>query len=293
MPRSLYLWCPAYSLVDHQQVERALAGATVFAEGTGLVLAPSPALAVHRNPGDWPPAEDRLADLRRGLGHQVLLAARGGYGCLDLLPAMVPSPSLPFLIGYSDLTVLHAAWAVTGAGETLYGFMPGVDHGPRALDSAVRMFNGEGNTLGQAGCPEAAVVRAGTAEGPLFAACLRVLTGLVGTPWMPCLAGRVLALEDIDERPYRIDRDLHQLFLAGALDGVVALVTNAFPCTLPPGYLGPGMAAVVARWAERLAIPALVGVPFGHHADPLTLPNGRRTRLEADDHGWRLVIAPR
>jgi muramoyltetrapeptide carboxypeptidase len=141
--------------------------------------------------------------------------------------------------------------------------------------------------------PEVRVVRHGAAQGPLFAGCLRVLAGLVGTPWMPDLRGRVLALEDIDERPYRIDRDLQQLHLAGCLAGVVGLVTNAFPATLPAGYRGPSSGDIVRAWAERLGVPALVDLPFGHHADPLTLACGRATTLRAGHGTWSLEQAVR
>lgn len=244
--------------------------------------------------GAWMPAAQRQTAFRQALTHDLLLAARGGYGCLDLLDEVARHAGpLPGLIGYSDLTVLHAAWAVRHGPETLYGFMPGVPHGGRALTSAIALALGKARRWDPTLLPEVRSVRPGLAHGPLFAGCLRVLTGLVGTPWMPDLRGRILAIEDIDERPYRIDRDLRQLELAGCLTGVVGLVTNAFPATLPEGYQGPSSADIITSWADRLGIPAIIDLPFGHHQDPLTLACGRPTTLRVDADGWSLDLAAR
>ncbi|MBA3845195.1 MAG: LD-carboxypeptidase [Planctomycetes bacterium] len=224
--------------------------------------------------------------------HPVLLAARGGYGCLELIASMaaiVDRPG-PLLIGFSDLTVLHAWWRRRGRGESIYGFMPGAPHGERALASAAACAQGEGFAhRGDA----TQVVAGGEAQGEMFAACLRVLAGLVGTPAMPDLAGSILALEDIDERPYSVDRDLMQLHLSGALTRVRGLVFGRFPCALPDDYAGPTQREVAASWARRLGVPAIVDLPFGHDPDPLALPCGRPTTLRCTPDGWRLDIASR
>ena len=275
-----YLTAPAYPL-DDAALARARAAVMPWAESLGLTVVESPLLARTAGPGAWLPAVDRRADLQVALAHDVILAGRGGYGCLDLLEDWQPPTRWPLLIGYSDLTVLHAVWG----GPSLYGFMPGVAHGPVAPASAATLMRGEGQVIpGRA-------LRTGTAQGPLFAGCLRVLTGLVGTPWMPDLGGHLLAIEDIDERPYRLDRDLWQLFHAGALLGVTGLIGGTFPATLPAGYAGPSADAVLAAWAERLGVPALGGVPFGHEADPVTLAIRRPSHLVVDD-APRLIQDP-
>ena len=293
MPPSVVLWCPAYPLPQARQ-EQALTAARSLVSALGGKLTISPDFTAWLGDGAWAPAASRQAAFRQALSADVLLAGRGGYGCLDLLDEVAAhSGPLPGLIGYSDLTVLHAAWAVRGGPETLYGFMPGVPHGPRALTSTISLYQGAGQRWDGGVLPEVRVVRPGVAQGHLFAGCLRVLAGLVGTRWMPNLRGHLLAIEDIDERPYRIDRDLQQLYLAGCLDGVVGLVTNAFPAVTPNGYQGPSSIEIIRGWAERLGIPALTDLPFGHHADPLTLPCGRMATLSADTTGWVLDIAAR
>jgi muramoyltetrapeptide carboxypeptidase len=294
--RSAYLCCPAYPLVDAAHHQRAVAMASRFAVRAGLTLVTSPLLARHPGAGAWLDRAERCADLEAALAHDVLIAARGGYGCLDLLdvlPAGRP-PGDATVIGYSDLTVLHAAWRARGWGETVYGFMPGVPGGDRALESAAAALAGDGLVLDPASDPAVEAVGPGNAAGWLFGACLRVLAGLVGTPAMPSLSGCILALEDVDERPYRVDRDLQQLWRAGLLSGVTGLVGGVFPAGLPDGYRGPGVADVLRAWSGRLGIPAIVGLPFGHHADPVALPCGRNARLECAAGGtWRLAIAGR
>lgn len=280
-----YLWCPAYPLADATALVGAHAAAARFTDALGIVLESSPLLTRHPGPGAWLPAVERIADLRNSAGHDWLLAARGGYGCVDLLDGL--AAPLPRIIGYSDLTVLHAAQAVLGGAGGLYGFMPGVRHGERAMASAVALARGDGWAVES--LPGCRVLRAGTAEGPLFAACLRVLAGLAGTRWMPDLTGRILALEDIDERPYRVDRDLGQLHASGALRGVAGLAFGAFPVELAAGYAGPSTAEICAKWSEKLHIPAVFGLPIGHDADPVTLAQERTTRLTVHSDGWRLA----
>lgn len=290
---TVFLWCPAYAL-PAERLSATLTAATAFSRNIGRQLVPAADLSVVIGTGAWRTAADRQATFRQALTHDIVLAARGGYGCLDLLAVLDDfAGPLPLLIGYSDLTVLHAAWSVRGEDESIYGFMPGVPHAVRALTSAENLWRGEGFVLGPQTCPEVVSGRRGQAHGRLFAACLRVLAGLIGTPWMPSLRGAILAIEDIDECPYRIDRDLQQLFLAGCFDGVVGLITNAFPASLPNDYQGPSATQIITAWANRLQIPAIIALPFGHHADPLALPCGRPTTLTVETTDWQLVVQPR
>jgi muramoyltetrapeptide carboxypeptidase len=292
---AVYVWAPAYGLADANQLKRAMAASERFGEAVALAVEASPSLATFSPRGGWSEAVGRRSELDHAFSHRVLLAARGGYGCVELATAALAHRERPgTLIGYSDLTVLHAIWRRKGWGETLYGFMPAITDGARALASTVALFRGQPLELSPASDSAVQVLTPGRGEGVLFAACLRVLASMVGTPAMPSLAGTVLALEDIDERPYQIARDLEQLAASGALDDVRALVFGAFPCaTTPAGYAGPSAAAVCARMASQLRVPAVFGLPFGHHGDPVTLPCSRPCVLAAEDGSWRLSVAPR
>jgi len=288
---SAYLWCPAYPLEHDAQLQAARRGAQALAQACSLDVVESPFLTRFGPIGAWGTIAERCADLQRGCGHDILLAARGGYGCIDLLDVLNGSKRLPRLIGYSDLTILHSVWQQRGL-TSLYGFMPAISGGPIALATTIALFKRESLQLDASAYPQVQVLREGAASGPCFAACVRVLTGLVGTPAMPRLSGTILALEDIDERPYRLDRDLSQLWLAGALQGVRALIFGSMPASLPAGYQGPSAVSVATRWADRLQVPAIFGVPFGHEADPVTLPCGHATTLSCSAGQWRLQFAP-
>ena len=281
----LYLWCPAYPIPDALGLVSARQAAQRFADDLGQPLIASPLLDRHPGPGAWLPREERVADLRTGRPYAWLLAARGGYGCIDLLTGL--DRPLPPLIGYSDLTALHAAQWVLGGPSGLYGYMPGVRHGERTYASALALARGCGWAIES--LPESTPLCHGAVEAPLFAGCLAVLAGLAGTPWQPDLRGCLVALEDIDERPYRVDRNLHQLAASGMLDGIAGVVFGRFPVELPPNYAGPDLRTICQQWANRLRVPTVFGVPFGHDPDPLTLAQGRVSRLTVHAAGWHLA----
>ena len=288
-----FLSCPAYGPVDEDASITMISQAQATAERHGWHLEVAESCRIIRPAGDWQLDEQlRQRELTAALDHDLWWLGRGGYGCVALLPALLRESAATScrLIGFSDATVLHCAWAATGRGESLYAPMPGIAHGPRARHCLDGALQGSVLRYNQDSDPTAQVIRPGTAAGPVFAACLSVFAGMVGIPAMPDVSGHILALEDIDERPYRVDRALWQLHLAGHLRRVSALVWGLMPHQSPPGYDGPEMAEVMIDWARRLEIPTLCGLPFGHHPDPLTLINNRPSQLVAATDGtWHLA----
>ena len=116
-----------------------------------------------------------------------------------------------------------------------------------------------------------------------------VLANLCGTPAFPDLRGNILAIEDIDERPYAIDFALHQMHLSGKLDGIVGLLCGSFHHQVAADYGGPTVDEILAGWAERLGVPAVCRLPFGHMEDPLVIATSAPVDLEAHTDGrWRL-----
>jgi len=286
-----YLCCPAYPLANAQQTTAAVQHAEHLCSELGWRLELSPLLDRYPGPGAWLSASERGADLAQALKHEALIAARGGYGCLELAEVLSAHRGRwPIVIGYSDLTVVHAAAWKAQAPAGVYGFMPAVTTGPRALATTLSLLSGVTAVIGLADGGTA--MRPGSASGRLFPACLRVLTGLVGTPLMPDLHGAILALEDIDERPYRTDRDVQQLWLSGALDGICGLIFGRFRCELPTDYVGPRLIDLAATWAARLQVPCVAGVPFGHETDPVSLGVGCLACLEVGITDWSLTMMP-
>jgi len=215
----------------------------------------------------------------------ALIAVRGGYGSVQLLPLLDETliRSTPKLfIGYSDNTSL-LSWLTCRCGVTAL-------HGPMIegriakgregfdVDSMLAfMQDGEGRTLSPDGL---AVIRGGEAVGPLFGGTITQLAASLGTPYaFDPPAGCVLFLEDVNERPYRLDRMLTQLQFAGILSRARAMVfgemrgcdeANGQTCALD----------VVRAFAQQCEGPVITGFPSGHTTGPCwTLPLGVRVRV--------------
>ena len=229
----------------------------------------------------------RVSDLNRALGDDSIDAVwclRGGYGAMRILDAVDfesvvrrPKP----LIGYSDITALHCAFAarsevVTYHGPTARAMLSGFSR----ESLACALVHG-GDSCGVA--PDARVIREGTAQGVLAGGNLAVLSALSGTPYAPRLANTILVLEDIDEAVYRVDRMMRQLLMAGLLDGVRAIVFGA--CTNCPEASDDGarrLDDVIIEISDALGVPAIAGVPVGHIDDQWTLPLGAAASLDTE-----------
>lgn len=228
----------------------------------------------------------RAADLLRALDDDTIdgiWCLRGGYGSARLLPqldAALRRARPKALIGYSDVTALHAAWQQAGVvsfhGPTARS--PLTPFSRAALLEAVQV--GASATLESA---TATVVRGGRVTGRLAGGNLALVASLCGTPWAPDFRGAIVVLEDIGEATYRLDRMLTQLRLARAFDACVGLAFGHFtdcPDTTVDGTRS--LAAIVWELAEQLRVPTLLEVPVGHIADQWTLPFGASATLDAD-----------
>jgi muramoyltetrapeptide carboxypeptidase len=117
-------------------------------------------------------------------------------------------------------------------------------------------------------------------EGPLVGGNLALLAAMCGTSEAVSARGCVLFLEDVGEAAYRVDRMLLQLERSGALDGVLGLAFGRFSET--PDEEKHPVIEVLRELAERLQVPAVTELPFGHVEHNCTLPVGARARLDAD-----------
>ena len=227
---------------------------------------------------------------------RAIVAVRGGYGSVHVLPYLdrdLFRQTPKIFVGYSDLTSV-LTYLTTGC-EIVSFHGPMLDrrlsHGTEAYDrdTFLRALT-EAGPLGELSAPGLEIFRKGEAAGPLFGGTLAQLVASLGTPYaFRPPAGHVLFLEDVSERPYRLDRMLTQLRLAGILDAASAIVFGEFPdCDEPQGELRGR--SVLADLTRDFAGPVVYGFPSGHTAGPLmTLPLGVRTRLVADG-APRLII---
>ncbi len=234
-------------------------------------------------------ADARLAQLHRLFADpevRAVVCARGGAGTLHLLPrldrALVQAqPKL--VLGYSDITALHLVLGRLGI-TALHGPMVvwELAEGEQAYDRASLWhgLTGEGEPW-QSG-PELVALQQGQAEGVLRGGCLSLLAACVGTPWALRTAGEptILFFEDVDERPYRIDRMLRQLRLSGALEGVEGVVLGAMRGCAPGPGAGYSLEEVVLEALSGFDGPVAFGLSSGHVSTPnVTLPLGVPARL--------------
>lgn len=228
----------------------------------------------------------RLADLHEALADpqvDAVIGLRGGYGCMRLLDRIDRATLRRFpkpLIGYSDLTALHALRQQLGMAGW-HAPMPASDwhKGEAAWDDAreladrLRAGLRVGDALGPA-LPGHALDRGhAPVRGVLSGGNLAVLAALLGTPFMPDLRGAILFLEDVGEDPYKIDRLLCQLRLSGALDELAGVVLGSFSDADAPDE-------VLADYFGELGVPVLAGWPSGHTTPNLPLPIGLAVTLD-------------
>ena len=232
-----------------------------------------------------------------------ILCVRGGYGATRLLEdwhwdigkhenlpvaeKLLPVAQSKWLIGFSDITALLWSLAKVGIGGL---------HAPLLTTLALepdwsidRLFNCvesrplaplEGEGWGN-----------GTSRGLIIPANLTVATHLLATPFQPSLQGVILALEDVAEVPYRIDRMLTQWRMMGALEGVKGIALGRFSSCAPPKDIPSLSVEEVLRDRLRdLGIPIVSELPFGHDGPNATLPVGQMVELDGNQGLLRFVV---
>ncbi len=227
---------------------------------------------------------ERAADLTAMLEDpevRAIIAARGGYGAGRLLPLIEPAAvraARKIFVGHSDVTFLLNAFVQDAGVVTFHGPMvTGLPQRPIARDLLLGLLAGNraGWTLT---APE--VVRPGVAEGVLAGGCLAIVTAMLGTPYAIDMRGRLLFLEDVNERPFRIDRMLTQLRQAGAFDEVAGVIFGEMVDCCGPGEDAVTVREVVAETFAGAPFPVAFGLPSGHGVGTLTVPLGVRARLD-------------
>lgn len=226
---------------------------------------------------------------------QLIIALRGGYGMSRLLPFIdfsVLAASGKLLVGHSDFTALQMgllaqAGATSFAGPmicidfsrdepsefTLSQFMQCLSSPTHRLD-----FSSKGNPVVDA-------------SGVLWGGNLTMLTHLIGTPYMPRVEEGILFIEDVNEHPYRIERMLLQMHYAGLLRQKAILFGDFSSYSLNDYDNGYDFDAMLSYLRERLGVPILTGLPFGHTRDKATLVVGAQGRVQSDGETCTLTMS--
>ena len=236
----------------------------------------------------------RAADVNELFGNRkvkAIIAARGGYGSQRILPYLeyrLIRKHPKIFVGYSDLTALQLALLTrTGlltfsgpmvASELSSGFRGNSeDWFWRCLTSAKRLPS---IRTGKAGKPGRG--NRTTGEGRLIGGNLSMIAASVGTPYFPDISPSLLLLEEIDERPYRVDRMLRQIRLAGILSKVKGIVLGGFTgCKPDPGKPSLTLQQIFDETFGESGCPVVRGLRYGHVKNFLTMPVGIRVRADA------------
>jgi muramoyltetrapeptide carboxypeptidase len=247
------------------------------------------------------PDVQRLDDLVRAfLDPEVraIFCTRGGYGSgrlLASLPYRLIAKNPKIFVGFSDLTALN--WALYARARLVTFTGPLVcEMGEGLPEFTVRSLF---HQIGPSPPPEPlwkenwTPIRSGRASGPLFPGCLSIMVTLLGTRFLPNLSGAILLLEDIDEKPYQVDRMLVHLRNAGVFDKISGLVLGRLVECWPKVNRGQHLelAEVLLSLTADNPIPIYSGVPYGHHPERLTLPVGVRAEI-SPKRGLRLLEDP-
>jgi muramoyltetrapeptide carboxypeptidase len=212
---------------------------------------------------------------------QAVVCARGGYGSMRILPfldfeTIQENPKI--FIGYSDITALLSVFHTRCSLVTFHG--PVVTTLANTAQETIAAMHTmlTSNKILELKPEKGIVIKPGVASGPVAGGNLTTLCHLVGTPYAPNFNGKILLLEDRGEAPYRIDRMLTQMKLAGCFNGIAGLILGSFEeC----GHLNE-IFDIIATIFKDTDIPALAGFEIGHGKCNLTIPFGLGAMLDTE-----------
>jgi muramoyltetrapeptide carboxypeptidase len=213
----------------------------------------------------------------------AIICARGGYGSIRILPLLdypVIADNPKVFIGFSDITVLLTVLADRCGLATFHG--PVVtslaDSSGQTRDSLVQAVSSD--AILELKTAQGVTINPGSGSGIVGGGNLTTLCHLVGTPYAPSFADKILFLEDRAEAPYRIDRMLVHMKLSGCFENLAGIVLGSFE------NCGPldDIYRIVAQTFQDESLPIFAGLDVGHGQNNLTLPFGIEATLDADGH---------
>lgn len=225
---------------------------------------------------------------------KAILAARGGYGAtriLETLPWDAFAASPKWIVGFSDITALHLEAARRGVASIHAPHVTGLGREATpstraawlaALERPTAPSVWRGLSVVHAGSRAGAGAAHARAEGPLVGGNLALVEAMAAAGRLVIPEGAVLVLEDVTERPYRVDRMLTSLRLGGHLARASAIVLGGFTqCEAGPD--GRAVEEVLAERTRDLGIPVLAGAPFGHGPRNDAFVLGANARVVGDE----------
>ena len=242
-------------------------------------------------------AERRLNELTSLLVRDdiaALICVRGGYGSnylLEKLDFNLFTQHPKIFLGCSDITSLLTAITDRTGLITFHGPMIAKDISDGSFEGASWSNALEGAESWEIGTAGVEVLRSGQAQGRLYGGCLSMLVASLGTPFEVETEGKILFIEDIGEKPFRIDRMLMHLHLAGKLKGVRGFIFGEMLDCRPPAGETYILQQVILRVLRDYEVPIVHGLKSGHvSSNNITLPIGVQAELTARSEGVALKI---
>jgi muramoyltetrapeptide carboxypeptidase len=244
--------------------------------------------------------EMRLRDLHHAFADdevRAIFSTRGGYGSNYLLDGLdldlIAESAKPF-IGYSDLTAPQL-WLLDQIElPAFHGPMVAADFASEDgvhLPSLRAALSGQTYSVGAA--EGLRTLHPGRVRGTLYGGCLSVLVALLGTPYEPQTEGKLLFLEDVNAKPYQVDRMLWQLGQAGKLDGVKGIVFGEMLDCVSPGAPPELLDEVILRVFDNFQGPIAIGLRSGHVSrSNVTLSFGVEAELHAANQAELHLLQP-
>ena len=223
-------------------------------------------------------AEQRARELetffRRG-DIDAIFTARGGFGSVQTLPLLTLAFArhAKIFVGYSDITIL-LNWLLQAHGVvTFHGPMVAMDFANGLSESSADRFWGIlTGDKGAWACELGEAIRPGRAVAPMVGGCLSLLVTTLGTPYEIDSRGKLLFLEDVGEKPYRIERMLTHLKMAGKLESLAGVIFGDFADCEGEG--SRDLRQIVAEIFSHADYPVVMGLAAGHGPENLLLPFG-------------------
>lgn len=238
--------------------------------------------------------EERIEDFNSFLqdsGIKAIIASRGGYGCSRILPGIdyrTAGNNPRIILGGSDLTAL--LWALHQKTGLVTFFGPMALQTGQGLDkfSEDWLFRAlEGRLTGKIVFPEEHLpygIISGEAEGRLIGGCLSMIVSLLGTEYFGDVTDRILFIEEIGEKPFRLDRMLTHLKNAGIFNKVRGVLLGDFyKCWCADDKESLSLNEMVKEIIGASEIPVMANLPFGHNEMKMTLPLGVKIKFNADE----------
>jgi muramoyltetrapeptide carboxypeptidase len=252
---------------------------------------------------------ERLHDIHWAFSDKEIDAVwcfRGGYGLSRLLPAVNYSlikKNPKIFIGYSDITALLVAIFQNTGLVTFHGPVATSDFTDyvktHVLDALMnpeiphKIEHAPDNLANSSPLFKPEIITPGRCRGPLTGGNLSLLSAMAGTPaGLKNLKGKILFLEDIEERPYRVDRMLTQMRQSCDLRSLAGIALGVFEgCNPPAGRPTQTVQEVLRDLLGDLGIPVIYGLSFGHIRDQFTLPLGVEAELDTEKATLALLEA--